>query len=334
MFLSLKTRRLIAASLVFPLLTCSAALSAVNRVEFLDNMMFTINPEIQTQGPIFVDSQTSKRQDYISEVMKIILNEAHNQAKTYLEAGDSQGYYAFMVLSMTVPLQEGLYVHFRETSNDGSVCNPDANEGAILGEEAKTAKMRFNQYLKSGTIPFLANCDQVSESPTLKQIIRGHDGSDMGIMQVSLRWHYDDFLANKRYESVKSSVEYGLNFIMNGYRYIYRNVNDYSCLTSFFRRNIQYENLIRGAWAGKYNSGSVKKTCRFEDRGSAYRGADEHFEQNLEKVLGFPETGEIPVFVGFDVSLKGDVKAAVTEVIENFKNEKNSRKAIEKILIK
>lgn len=325
-------KSLLTTCLVLPMLSSSLAFSQEKRVGFLDKMMFTINPQVQTEGPIFVDSEVSKRQDYTSEVFKIILSTAHEKAKSYLEAGDTQGYYAFMVLGMTVPLQEGLYMHFRETTNDGTLCNPDANEGMIIGEAAKTTKEHFDVYLKSGEVPFLADCEKVSDTPVLKQIIRGHDGSDMGMMQVSLRWHYDDFLANRKYESVQRSVEYGLNFIMQGYRQIYRNASDYSCLTTFFLKNIKYENLIRGAWAGKYNSGNIRQTCRISDRSSPYRGHDEHFEENLQKVLSFPETGEISVFSDFTIKLNADVKAAVVEVIENFKNESNKRQAIEKIL--
>lgn len=332
MLSGLNKKSLLVTCLAVPLLSSSLAFAAEKRVGFLDRMMFTINPEVQTQGPIFVDSEVSKRQDYTSEVFKIILSVAHEEAKSYLEAGDTQGYYAFMVLGMTVPLQEGLYMHFRETPNDGTVCNPEANEGIIIGSAAKTTKRHFDEYLKSGETPFLADCEKVSDDPVLKQIIRGHDGSDMGMMQVSLRWHYDDFLANRKYESVQRSVEYGLNFIMKGYRSIYRNADDYSCLTTFFRKNIKYRNLIRGAWAGKYNSGSIKQTCRITDRSSPYQAHDEHFEGNLDKVLSFPETGEIPVFSNFSIKLNADMKAAVIEVIENFKNETNNRQAIEKVL--
>lgn len=328
----LKTRSFLVGCLALPLLAGPSAFSAEKRVSFLDRMMFTINPEVETQGPIFVDSEVSKRQEYTSEVFKIILSSAHEQAKSYLEAGDTQGYYAFLVLGMTVPLQEGLYMHFRETTNDGTVCNPDANEGLIIGSAAKTTKQHFDQYLKSGETPFLANCQNVANDPVLKQIIRGHDGSDMGMMQVSLRWHYDDFLANRKYESVKRSVDYGLNFIMKGYRSIYRNASDYGCLTTFFKKRIKYKNLIRGAWAGQYNSGSIKQTCRITDRSSPYQAHDEHFEGNLEKVLNFPETGEIPVFSNFSIKLDPEVKAAVVEVIENFKSESNKRQAIKKVL--
>lgn len=327
----LSKRKLLTACLG-PLLFVSSVAHSAQRVEFLDKMMFTINPEVKTSGPIFVDTERSQRQEYISEVFKIILNTAHNEAQSYLDAGDTQGYYAFLVLGMTLPLQEGLYMHFRETPNDGNVCNSDANEGFIIGSSAKTTKRHFDQYLKSGKTPFLANCNNVASDSTLKQIIRGHDGSDMGMMQVSLRWHYDDFLANRKYESVQRSVKYGLSFIMKGYRHIYRNASEYSCLTTFFRNDIKYKNLVRGAWAGKYNSGSTKQTCRITDRNSPYKAHDEHFENNLNKVLDFPKTGEIPVFNGFSVKLDDKTRAAVIEVIENFKNETNNRKAIDQIL--
>lgn len=321
-----------ALSSFIALTTLSSVSHAQSRLGFLDRMMFTINPEITYQGPVFRDERRSEMGSYFSDVTKIILEEAHQAAKGYLDSGDTEAYYAFMVLAMTVPLHEGLLIHFREVSNDGNICNERANSGEIIPASATTTRNHFQQYLKDGDKPFIVDCQNVRNDQTLKQIIRGGDGSDMGIMQVSIRWHFDDFLANKKYESVRETVNYGVNFLMRGFRSVYRNSGNYRCISRRFSSKIDYEALVRGIWAGQYNSGNLGATCRFADRSSPYRGHDVGFEGNLKKVLNFSSTKSIPVFSGIEAKLNPTTEAALTEVIENFKKSTNNRAALNRLL--
>ena len=43
--------------------------------------------------------------------------------------------------------------------------------------------------------------------------------------------------------------------------------------------------MIRGAWAGKYNSGNTSRTCRFTDSNHRFSRNDRGFERNLEKIF-------------------------------------------------
>lgn len=322
----------LAVSSLIALSTLNSMAHAQSRLGFLDRMMFTINPEISYQGPVFRDEDRSQMTGYFSEMTKIVLEEAHKTAKGYLDSGDTEAYYAFMVLAMTVPLHEGLLIHFRQVSNDGSICNDNANSGEIIPSSASTTRKHFQQYLKDGDRPFIVDCQKVRNDESLKQIIRGGDGSDMGVMQVSIRWHFDDFLANKKYESVRSTVNYGVNYLMRGFRSVYRNSKKYRCISKMFSSKVDYEALVRGIWAGQYNSGNVGATCRFADRSSPYRGHDVGFEKNLEKVLNFSSSKSIPVFSGIEARLDASTEAALTEVIENFKNSSNNRTSLNRLL--
>lgn len=310
----------------------SLAHAQSQRLSFLDRMMFTINPAIDYQGPTFRDEKRQEMTAYYSDVTKIILEEAHVAAKGYLDSGDTQAYYAFLVLAMTVPLHEGLLIHFREVSNDGNICNDNANSGNIIPSSATTTRGHFKKYLKDGDTPFIVDCKDVRNDQTVKQIIRGGDGSDMGMMQVSIRWHFDDFLAKKKYESVRGTVNYGVNFLMKGFRSVYRNSSNYRCISRRLSSKVDYEALVRGIWAGQYNSGNLGQTCRFTDRNSPYRGHDVGFENNLKKILDFSTKKSLPVFSGIEAKMNAESEGALSEVIENFKKGTNNRNQLEKLL--
>ena len=323
------------------------------RLKHLDGMMNTINPEVRTTGPIFQNDSELKG-IYGDKLMEIILQEAHKKASRYLEVGNTQAYYSFLVLALTVPLQEGLYLHFRDVSDSRTLCNQYASDGLVLfasnpekleekytpielEEAMKNSKtyMRFNEYLKTANNPFFPNCENFYSEAPIRQMIRGGDGSDIGIMQVSIRWHYDIFLANKMYTSVRESVRYGLNHLMNGFRPVLANAKKYKCVQKrigLFKKEISYTKIIRGIWAGKYNSGSIGKTCRFAKFNSPYASHDKHFLKNLNKVLKYdknPIIGEGDS-LGFKVSDK--THSILREIITNFKNKTNQRTNLESIL--
>jgi hypothetical protein len=174
----------------------------------------------------------------------------------------------------------------------------------------------------------------MKQTSGVNQMIRGGDGTDLSIMQVSIRWHFDDFLANKKYESVSQTLGYGLELLLNGFDPVYRNIADYKCLTNtglFYKRyKINYINLIRGVWAGKYNSGSTKETCRFADTNSPYRNHDIIFNQNLNQIINF--NGSVsPTYIG-ELIIAGDASDAVKEIVTNLVNNKNNHKALDKII--
>ena len=328
----MKSTKLIVSCAVFALTATSLFASDLSRNKSLDRMMYTINPEIALTGPVFSDqSDAAAKSKYASELVRLILKEADSQARSYLDAGDTQAYYAALAMALTVPMQEGLYVQYRSVQGY-DICNADANSGDLVKKAGEKNYSIFNQYFKTAQKPFFPNCSEIRTNK-ITQIIRGGDGTDLSIMQVSIRWHFDDFLANKKYESVPSTLAYGITHLMKGFNPVYRNVDEYKCIAEsglFKKRKINYINLIRGIWAGQYNSGSITKTCRFADPNSPFKGHDKGFAKNLEKVLAF--NGTLSVDMIADFKLESEASAAFKEVVNNLKSATNNRTALDKIL--
>lgn len=309
----------------------AGAVHADERIKALDRMMYTINPAAKLDGPQFRDTASgSEKNVYVQQMVKAVLKEADAKASKYLEAGDTQAYYSFLTAALTVPLHEGLLIHFRNT--DGNVCMQDVNNGNIVKKVSEGTYRIFAQYFKDPKLPFFPECSEIKTSTGIRQMIRGGDGTDLSVMQVSIRWHFDDFLANKKYESVSKTVNYGLGHLMNGFDPVYRNVSGYSCIydRSLPKRRINYVNLVRGAWAGKYNSGSITQTCRFADPNSPFKNHDANFAKNLDKILGF--NGVIHVDYVGDIRVDGAAGDAIKEIVRNLKEYKNERSALNRLL--
>lgn len=323
-------RSSLASMAAFSFLVGCAQADEPTRLKILDRMMYTINPSAQIDGPAFRDQgSVADKTKYASSIVALILKMADGKARKYLEAGDTQAYYSFLTLGLTVPLHEGVYVHFRNV--DGDVCRADANSGDLVKKSSPTTYKIFAQYFKTPSAPFFPNCEEMKVTTGVKQMIRGGDGTDLSIMQVSIRWHFDDFLANKKYESVARTLEYGFGHLLSGFDPVYRNVADYKCIIDDGgKKKINYINLIKGIWAGKYNSGSIAQTCRFADPNSPYKNHDIGFAKNLDKILNF--TGTIPADYIGDLKVDDLTAAAIKEVVSNLKENKNQRTALDKIL--
>lgn len=319
------------ASLATMALSMGIANAEVPRLKVLDRMMYTINPNAKTSGPVFRDmADAATKSKYVSSLIAVILKEADSKAKKYIEAGDSQAYYAFLAMSLTVPLHEGLYIHFRNV--DGDVCRSEANSGELVRKVNPLTYKIFTGTFKVPGREYFPNCETMSGRTGINQMIRGGDGTDLSMMQISIRWHFDDFLANKKYESVQQTLSYGLGHLLNGFDPVYRNVADYKCISEagFQKKKINYINLIRGVWAGKYNSGSISQTCRFADPNSPFKNHDIGFAKNLDKILNF--SGSIaPDYIG-DIRVDPQTADVIREIISNLRKNKNERVELDKIL--
>lgn len=331
------TKKIIKSSflgiLIVGVLSSFSFAQEVPRNKILDKMTYTINPAIKLVGPVFRDQgDRAEKTRYANALVSLILKEADRKAQKYFEAGDLQAYYAFMTLALTVPFHEGLFVHFRNV--DGDVCNPAANNASLVKKTGETNLKIFNEYFKNPARTYFPNCEDMNITRGVSQMIRGSDGTDLSIMQVSIRWHFEDFLANRKYESVGRTLDYGFGLLISGFDAVYRNVSNYKCISEsgffFKKKKINYVNLIRGIWAGKYNSGSLAKTCRFADSSSPYKQNDIGFAKNLNQFLNYSGTIS-PAFVG-ELTVTGEADAAIREIISNFKNNKNDRMALDKIL--
>ena len=310
--------------LIVGALTLLSAVSAsAENIELLNMATFVVNPEAVTSGPVFKNTP-ERRAVYGDQVAKLLLKNADKLASKYLEYNDPKAYNAFLVMALTVPMHEGFYVHFRETANVRSECVDYKSKYGKLG---RIAKKKFKKHLVK--TKFLVKCKKIDENiPTVKSIMRAIlDGSDIGMMQISVRWHYDVFLAQNKFESVEKTIDYGLKHLMKGFEPIYRKANEFSCLTE--GGNFSYQNLVRGTWGGFYNGGSVKGACRFAGVGHPN---DRTFKNNLEKVLAYPQTGLLGYNQDLRLDLTPGVKAAVVEVINNVKNGTDNREALKEVL--
>lgn len=335
-------RTLISSAILASLLISPSILGEEKvRNKMLDKMMYSIGQDISLQGPVYRDQASrADRNLYGSQMVRLMLKEAHLKAKKYLEVEDTQAYYAFLTLALTVPMQEGLYIQYRGVTAD--VCNSAANSGELIKKAGETTFNNFMQYLAGGEKPFIVPCEKIAADKEQMQIIRGYDGSDLSVMQVSVRWHFNDFLANRKFESTTQTLSYGYQLLLDGFDPVYRNIDQYECISGakasglggIFNRNkkknVDYTKLIRGIWAGKYNSGSIAKTCRFDDSSSPYKHHDKGFEKNLNKILEF--SGVIGSGGDLDFTLDQETAAAFKEVVANFKNKTNERTSLNKIL--
>lgn len=403
-----------------------ASTNVVERQKWMDKMFYSINKNIELDSPVWINEESQKNA-YGEVYMRTLIKEAHKVAKRYLKYGDHEAYNSFMILALTFPMHEGLYMSFRQTNDKKGLCYRKANNGDIMFEHSK--KKIFNQvnenletevanaedvsklnslksdaeayqtlrtqmvddytrilldekkdriantdkasnyrhfikYLKSGEKPFIAECDNVANDQVIRQIIRGADGTDIGPVQLSLRWHYDKFLAKKMYLSLEETFRYGLKFIHTGFKKVYYDADkvkssrlkskksSYNCIIS--NKSINFKNLVRGSWAGKYNQGQTHKACRIADvekleelaklkdklfkskkvkkriavlekevgHMSLKRHPDYHFKNNLKKAIKFIEKDRIGYSNSLSFKLDGKTRAAVDEIVNNFNDGK------------
>lgn len=322
-------------------------IAAGNRVPLLDNMTFALTPGQKLDGPEFHNTPINKSR-YGTEYLQTLMQEADKIASSYKRQGDLKAYYAFMMTALVVPLHEGLWMHFRKTTDIPGVCNPYAQSGLTMinpkeedyrkmsYEEIEEKKQKeaitlrnFNKALKTGSTPFLANCDEIRNDQVVRYIIRGYDGSDLGAMQLSIRWHLDKFFAKQSYKSLRKTFAYGLNFLHDKsfaplYQAFHMKKPDStymkkvkkktkSCLRNgFFDRDFNFENLIRASWAGTYNSGSIYNACRFKKQDLS---ADKWFYNNIKKIYGFLFQEKLGYREDVSFVPSRQVKGALDEII-------------------
>lgn len=266
-------------------LTIAAALTAFSlgtaafaQSDWLSRQMYTLNPSLQLYGP----RQGSMAEDeYRSRIFRLILEEAQRKAEDYAR-DDAQAYTAFIVGALTIPLHEGSNTHFRIRDNDGRTCQERSNSGRIVRHTSSYASV-FSRIFKNANPQPVPDCSELNDDAQMHQLLHGADGSDLGIMQVNMRWHERNFLATGDWTSVRKSIRYGLSLFAQGFDGVYRNSSRYTCILTNGR--INYTNLIRGAWAGVYNSGNLSSSCRFANTNSDWAANDRKFYHNLSEVI-------------------------------------------------
>lgn len=293
----------------FGLMFASFLFASSASADWIGKQMYTLNPTTQIYGPV---KGSVSDEVYQSQVFRIILEEARQLGAEYLEVGDYDAYWAFVVGSLTVPLHEGSNYHFRLKDNNGSVCQERLNSGTIF-DNSKRYSGSFTRLFKELEIPLMPECEELSDDPRFHQFLGGHDGSDMGIMQVNVYWHEKNFFSTGDWTSVRKSIRYGLGVFKQGFDGVYRNSNKYECVMNGAKVN--YSNLIRAAWAGRYNSGNLGASCRFADPSSDWARNDNNFKKSLDKILSLDSADKRKSL--YRMSAKED--AMLEEVIRSFK---------------
>lgn len=293
------------------------------QADWLDKQMFTIAPYVQLHGPV---QGTMLTDQYNTKIFRIILEEAHDKAREYLQVQDYEGYWAFIIGALTVPLHEGSNLHFRKRDNNGRLCQERSNSGAIFSGSSKYSKT-FKRIFKDLQPTAVPDCYDFRDDPLVQQMLHGHDGSDLGIMQVNLYWHERNYLATGDWKSVRKSVRYGLGLYKTGFDGVYRNSNRYSCVNS--NGGVSYYNLIRAGWSGVYNSGNLGASCRFANPNSDWAQNDINFKKSLDKILGLDDS----VQRARSYKMAAFEDALLEQIVQHYKNKTASAKILTDYLV-
>jgi hypothetical protein len=325
-----------------------------------DHMMLSLAPNFRTSGPVFNIHDEDQTQ-YSNNLTTILLEETHKMALPYLEAGDHKAYYALMVLGLTVPYHEGLFMQFRYRDNitfgvDNNDNEDDDNENFYKSpckvtlnngtKQKKTnARNTFNTIILNEANPVALPCDQLQNQRVLKQVIAGGgDGSDLGIMQISTSYWRKHFWSKGTIYSTRQTVRFGLNTVLfknndKGFPYLYANYasnDDFAKCLKNEDNSINYFNLIRGTWA-RYNGGFGKSPCRFLDTTDKFHDNDINFERSLNRILRFGSEGDSNQYLGYKdfgampLTPSPYLKNVIKQIVENFKNGTNNRSFINQI---
>lgn len=348
----------------------------------INNAAAPINPKAELSGPVY-RHETKAEDKYGDEVAKIIFEEAHKRAKAYLEEGNTDAYYAFMILAFAVPRQESLYVQFSEVPADKDNCR----DGLAVGEKIKNTESFATQDVfreifnnqkplpkelqkkpgffsgrdkkdehkrkveahhanneKLAMSGFLMPCSKMSgnEKTHRRLMAGGWDGSDVGFMQVSVRWHSEKYMRPQKFKSVRESVNYGVNYLYPNFDkaigrysrpdYVANPEARWACYTDA-SGNVNYQAAIQGTWAA-YNGGPGAR-CRFtkmDDPNNDFAGHDKGFLKSIKTVtdlnkgrfFGFNEEGQLPI--------SELTKNALAEMVNNYENKTNKREFLSQIL--
>lgn len=179
-------------------------------------------------------------------------------------------------------------------------------------------------------VPF-PHCSKIDRTQKKQQILFSNDYADIGLMMIN---------ANKHPKIVKSGdifhvdrvIDYGMKILYKrGFLKIARNSERYSCLKGLENTQpLEYAmRLVRGAWAGRYNSGDYRKTCRFLDTTDIYYSNDVMFLSNLKKTF---EIGKGKSFYHKFLPENTLERAALYELLGNIKDQTNNRVYIDAVL--
>lgn len=242
--------------------------------------------------------------EYVRRLFGQVIQKAHHIARDYKDAEPSL-YYTFLLASLTVPMHESSLMHFTRRdphrycyfSNDLLVDIPAGIAAIEAREESRNKRValsnarflernieRFYQAFNQGRDLFMS-CEDLKQYDEVQQILFSNDYADIGLMMINSTSHGSFFRAGKILH-VDEVLDYGLNYLFDGFEEISLNASNYACLNVVQDDPAElYKRIIRGAWAGKYNSGQVGQTCRFTNSNHRFAANDRGFIQKLNSIF-------------------------------------------------
>ena len=287
----------------------------------------SISPDQKVSGMAHTGNNDS---EYVTMIYSSILRIAGDIAAEQLEMGNKDIYYAFLMMALMVPYHESRLMHFRINEPEMKYdkkrrwrgCSQYANSGKNIFYTNKTTGKYvvynpekkhkiFKGIFRDEFNPIAPDCSRLNQDSTTAQLLSSGLLEDMGIMQLNFAAHTNMYLA-KDILSLEKTLNYGLSYLYKGLRQIVLNKKKYPCILNA-DGSINVYNLIRGNWAGKYNSGHVKKTCRFARDDSHYSHSDALFQRRLYDLVFGNDTA-------FSLHLTGNERDSFLELRKNFKN--------------
>lgn len=197
-------------------------------------------------------------------------------------------------------------------------------------ENVRLLKKNYPRFSKKvSTSVDVKNCDKLMQFERVKQMQFANDYADIGIFMFNSNSHPDIFTTNGVFD-FNSVIDYGVKFLYSGYSTVakhnlldhadsYQYKESLSCFEGLDARSFSGRMfLMRGAWAGNYNSGKISKSCRIDEDHSAFKNAksykkpgyklnDSGFLKSMAKFfLEFRDTKEFQsVFKGVDLGRIG-----------------------------
>ncbi len=282
-------------------------------------MYLTLSPSVKTYG--FAHTGEND-EEYFRALFGKILQEAHVQAFELYDAGNYEAYYSFLVLALAVPFHESGVRHFRsntpQLAKRSRGCIDRANKGRLLFTKAggkylirnpEVKHKNFIEMFRGQEETILPDCSQFSEDEPVVQLLSSGFQEDMGLFQLNFTHHPIPFLDKDIFDLTKT-IRYGLGFLYQGYKKLLFTYNKYSCLKED-NGHLDFYNLGRGLWGGRYNSGSFRKSCRFRDGTGFWAFNDYEFLKHYEKLILKKESS-------YHKYLSGVEKEALDDLIGKF----------------
>lgn len=281
-----KTTSLIAA-LMLSLGGTACAGAATPGEDFPDRIYLTLAPEAlpadnaaaslvrDASLPILTDKA------YNDAVFAMLLKVAAEVGQDLSET-DPALFDTWLLGALTVMSHESRWTHFRRLDPLGGRCQTELNSGKRYSERSTKLEAMFEAHLR----PLVQACPLFDAGAPATQLLASYDLESVGIMQLALRWHLAEYTEPRAFLSVEESLRYGLGYLYKGFISLARNSEGYECLRSHRPESKEFRRaLVRGAWAGQYNSGQLGRSCRFADPSDPWAANDLSFERDLERVL-------------------------------------------------